>query len=272
MKCSTLPLTFCFCNVVEAHGYSFRSTVVSGQHSRSKTSAIIAMYDVSTDVLYVTKTLVVETSYIAIIALVLLRECSPLTTVDSVSVYAHLYSNLNGLVPIEWLEVFQHAPIHLQVIRPSMFLHLVWKLSRAPGTITCSVLWAPTLIRFLSHAGKEKRVGGFDLLWNDGPVHSDEVGLHCGQPLVYSLNSHIGCRNNREEQLLSLFKDPAKFKHVYVRENKWTRLASWAAENYRVFSSSCIYVSTMATSVLILCIDHVHFCINFMYRPCPLLY
>ena len=33
-------------------------------------------------VLYLTKTLVVETSYIAIIALVLLRECSPLTTVD----------------------------------------------------------------------------------------------------------------------------------------------------------------------------------------------
>ena len=106
MKCSTLLLTFCFCNVVEAHGYSFRSTVVSGEHSRSKTSAIIAMYDISTDVLYVTKTLVVETSYIAIIALVLLHECSPLTTVDSVSVYAHLYSNLNGLVPIEWLEVY----------------------------------------------------------------------------------------------------------------------------------------------------------------------
>ena len=42
-------------NVVEAHGYGFRSTVVSGEHSRSKTSAIIA--------------------------LVLLRECSPLTTV-----------------------------------------------------------------------------------------------------------------------------------------------------------------------------------------------
>ena len=79
---------------------------------------------------------------------------------------------------------------------------------------------------FFPHAGKEKHVGGFDLMWNDGPVHSDEVGLHCGQPLVYSLNSHIGCRNNREEQLLNLFKDPAKFKHVYVKENKWTKLAS----------------------------------------------
>ena len=40
-------------NVVEAHGYGFRSTVVSGEHSRSKTSAIIAMYDVSTTRVFV---------------------------------------------------------------------------------------------------------------------------------------------------------------------------------------------------------------------------
>ena len=37
-----------------------------------------------TAVLYLTKTLVVETSYIAIITLVLLHECSPLTTVNLV--------------------------------------------------------------------------------------------------------------------------------------------------------------------------------------------
>ena len=73
-------------NVIEAHGYGFRSTVVSGEHSRSKTSAIIAMYDVSNTRVFVRyKTvlyLVVETSYIAIIAPVLLRECSPLATDD----------------------------------------------------------------------------------------------------------------------------------------------------------------------------------------------
>ena len=40
-------------NVVEAHGYGFRSTVVSGEHSRSKTSAIIAMYNVSTTGVFV---------------------------------------------------------------------------------------------------------------------------------------------------------------------------------------------------------------------------
>ena len=70
------------CNVVEAHDYGFRSTAVSGEHSRSKTSAIIEMYDVLTRRLYLTRTLLVETSYITIIALVLLRECLPLTTVE----------------------------------------------------------------------------------------------------------------------------------------------------------------------------------------------
>jgi hypothetical protein len=57
-------------------------------------------------------------------------------------------------------------------------------------------------------------------MWNDGPVHSDEIGLHCGQPLVYSLNSHIGCTNNREEQLLEVFKAPQKYRHIYVPKEK----------------------------------------------------
>ena len=62
-SCNQLLLIL-LCNVVEAHGYGFRSTVVSGELSRSKTSAIIA-----------------------IIALGLLRECSPLTTVDLLCMY-----------------------------------------------------------------------------------------------------------------------------------------------------------------------------------------
>ena len=40
-------------NVVEAHGYGFRSTVISDEHSRSKTSAIIAMCDVLTTRVFV---------------------------------------------------------------------------------------------------------------------------------------------------------------------------------------------------------------------------
>ena len=75
-------------------------------------------------------------------------------------------------------------------------------------------------IHLHSCVGKEKRLGGFDLMWNNGPVHSEEIGLHCGQPLVYSLNSHIGCHNNREEQLLQVFKTPLKFKHLYTHKEK----------------------------------------------------
>ena len=54
--------------------------------------------------------------------------------------------------------------------------------------------------------GSEKRVGGFDLIWNDGPVASDELALKCGQPLTYSTNSFLGCVNDRVEQLKDLFK------------------------------------------------------------------
>ena len=56
---------------------------MSGEHSRSKTSAIIAMYNVLTTRVFVRY----KTSYIAIIVLVLLRECSPLTTVDKLPCY-----------------------------------------------------------------------------------------------------------------------------------------------------------------------------------------
>lgn len=54
--------------------------------------------------------------------------------------------------------------------------------------------------------GNEKRVGGYDLFWDDGPVASDEIALHCGQPVTYSTNSFFGCVNDREEQLKHVFK------------------------------------------------------------------
>ena len=55
-------------------------------------------------------------------------------------------------------------------------------------------------------SGSEKRIGGFDLFWNNGPVASDELALQCGQPLTYSTNSFLGCFNDREEQLKHVFK------------------------------------------------------------------
>jgi hypothetical protein len=35
--------------------------------------------------------------------------------------------------------------------------------------------------------GKEKRVGGYDLIWNDGPVYADDCGLE-----QQKLNSFLG--------------------------------------------------------------------------------
>ena len=41
--------------------------------------------------------------------------------------------------------------------------------------------------------GKEKRVGGFDLLWDDGPVMADEGGIECvPSPQTFSTNSFLG--------------------------------------------------------------------------------
>ncbi|NWJ03749.1 TTLL9 polyglutamylase, partial [Crypturellus undulatus] len=53
--------------------------------------------------------------------------------------------------------------------------------------------------------GKEKRVGGFDLIWNDGPV-SREGNLEAPLSESFMANSHLGCYNDREKQLKQLFR------------------------------------------------------------------
>jgi tubulin polyglutamylase TTLL9 len=57
---------------------------------------------------------------------------------------------------------------------------------------------------FLRLTGKEKRVGGFDLIWNEGPIYADEFGLD-----QQKLNSYLGCLNDREEQLKKLYRQIA---------------------------------------------------------------
>jgi len=61
--------------------------------------------------------------------------------------------------------------------------------------------------------GKEKRVGGFDLIWNDGPVTIDEIGA--GEFLSISShvsNSFLGCSNEREKQLKMIYKNAQQAK------------------------------------------------------------
>uniref|UniRef100_A0A3Q1BF18 Tubulin--tyrosine ligase-like protein 9 n=1 Tax=Amphiprion ocellaris TaxID=80972 RepID=A0A3Q1BF18_AMPOC len=54
--------------------------------------------------------------------------------------------------------------------------------------------------------GKEKRVGGYDLMWNDGPVYREDVNLQTSGSSCFTANTHLGCVNDREKQLRQLLK------------------------------------------------------------------
>ncbi|XP_036379658.1 probable tubulin polyglutamylase TTLL9 [Megalops cyprinoides] len=56
--------------------------------------------------------------------------------------------------------------------------------------------------------GREKQVGGFDLMWNDGPVWLEGVDSETlGSSLCTAkANTHLGCFNNRKNQLRQLLK------------------------------------------------------------------
>ncbi|XP_026188401.1 putative tubulin polyglutamylase TTLL9 [Mastacembelus armatus] len=54
--------------------------------------------------------------------------------------------------------------------------------------------------------GKEKRVGGYDLMWNDGPVYKEDFNLETFGSSCFTANTHLGCVNDREKQLRWLIK------------------------------------------------------------------
>ncbi|XP_041526560.1 probable tubulin polyglutamylase TTLL9 isoform X4 [Microtus oregoni] len=54
--------------------------------------------------------------------------------------------------------------------------------------------------------GREKRVGGFDLMWNDGPVRREEGPSDLSGMGNFVTNTHLGCVNDRKEQLRQLFR------------------------------------------------------------------
>jgi tubulin polyglutamylase TTLL9 len=55
--------------------------------------------------------------------------------------------------------------------------------------------------------GKEKRIGGYDMIWNDGPVLADDL---IGDQT--KLNSYLGCFNDRDEQLKRMYRQIALTK------------------------------------------------------------
>nr|XP_058958673.1 probable tubulin polyglutamylase TTLL9 [Pocillopora verrucosa] len=62
--------------------------------------------------------------------------------------------------------------------------------------------------------GREKRVGGFDLMWNDGPVYMDDTsGADCIPNPPYPTNTFLGCDNSdRDKQLKQVFKNAQAIK------------------------------------------------------------
>jgi tubulin polyglutamylase TTLL9 len=63
--------------------------------------------------------------------------------------------------------------------------------------------------------GREKRIGGFDLIWNDGPIYIDDSNNN-EQP---RLNSFLGCLNDRDEQLKKLYRQIALNKKASKMES-----------------------------------------------------
>lgn len=48
------------------------------------------------------------------------------------------------------------------------------------------------LILLVRLRGGEKRVGGFDLMWNDGPVANDDELWDMATPHLYPTNTFLG--------------------------------------------------------------------------------
>jgi hypothetical protein len=56
-------------------------------------------------------------------------------------------------------------------------------------------------MEFLRLTGKEKRVGGFDMIWNDGPVYADDTGFE-----QQRLNSFLGGLKLHKKNKMNFFR------------------------------------------------------------------
>ncbi|XP_035289767.1 probable tubulin polyglutamylase TTLL9 [Anguilla anguilla] len=54
--------------------------------------------------------------------------------------------------------------------------------------------------------GRETQVGGFDLMWSDGPVYRQDGNSPGPASPFHTANTHLGCHNDRETQLRRLLR------------------------------------------------------------------
>lgn len=85
------------------------------------------------------------------------------------------------------------VPFILSLVRPDVCADVVEQ------KVQICIYVLPQCPRRLT--GKEKRVGGFDLMWNGGPVHRDDlIPASCGSPSFPS-NTHLGNQMPQEQHL-----------------------------------------------------------------------
>lgn len=90
-----------------------------------------------------------------------------------------------------------------------IFFHFVQNVTRYKGISLKSIVGSPRSnnqqmrgATFTLHfnnlpslkrlTGKEKRVGGYDLMWNDGPVYREDISLETFGGSNCTANTHLG--------------------------------------------------------------------------------
>ncbi|XP_021272151.1 probable tubulin polyglutamylase TTLL9 isoform X7 [Numida meleagris] len=87
--------------------------------------------------------------------------------------------------------------------------------------------------------GKEQRVGGFDLMWNDGPVsRGGDLGASVNGNFM--ANTHLGCFNDRKKQLKELFGNLPAQQTVFFRRGSSNARSAGNPGGYVGYSANTV--------------------------------